>query len=183
MPRLQSVKEVPAIRAETVRATRFELVGESDKTLAVWARDAQSGRILISFLNEKGAPLAEFGIEPSQINNGRLSGFTPFTDLIGTDGKIRIQERLDGSDSPVLAMGDGQTEGRMLLGHLHQTDMDDDKNRKDPWDKWSLVFRDPAHGWKDYLDIGATTPLDTKQRTGYVVLRNSLDRRLEQMPK
>ena len=181
-PRLQSSKKLPVIRAETVQASRFEVVGESSRIVAYWAHDAQSGRILISFLDEKGASRAELGVEPSRFDNGRPSALTPFTALIGADGKIRLQARLNGTQDPVLAMGDSQSEGRMLLGHFSQNDMDD-KDHKDPWDKWSLVFRDQSHGRKDYLDIGATTPLDTKLRTGYVVLRNSLDRRLEQMPR
>jgi hypothetical protein len=181
-PRLLPVKTSSVIRAETVQASRFELLGGSDKVLAYWARDMQSGRILIAFLDETGTPRAEFGIAPGQLDNGKPSGFTPFTALVGSDGKVRLQERLDSTQGPVLAMGDGQTEGRLLLGHFSQNDIDD-KDRKDPWDKWSLVFRDSSHGWKEYLDLGATTASDSKERTGYVVLRNSLDRRLEQFPK
>jgi hypothetical protein len=91
-----------------------------------------------------------------------------------------MQQRLDSSQNPVLVMGDSKTENRLLLGHWLREDVAGDSN--DPWDKWSLVFRDPSQGWRDYVDIGVTTPLNTKQRTGYVVLRNSSDRQLQEMP-
>jgi hypothetical protein len=80
----------------------------------------------------------------------------------------------------MLTMGDAQTENRLALGHLFSSD---DSKAKDTWDKWSLVFRDPSHGWTDYLDLGATTPKDGTQRTGYVLLRNSQGQRIEQLPR
>jgi hypothetical protein len=170
------------ISAETIRATRFELVDLSDNPLAYWARDKQGQHVQIAFLDEKGRLRAEFGVEPSQLEGGRPIAYSPFTALIGSDAKVRIRQGLDRSQNPVLAMGDSKTENRLLLGHWETRDVVS-ANEPDPWDKWSLVFRDPSHGWRDYLDIGATTPLNGKQRTGYAVLRNSLDQQLSEMPR
>jgi hypothetical protein len=176
-PRLQSRGFKPDITARTVRAERFELVDPSNRLNAYWGRDWQGGRILIAFFDEKDRPRAQFGVESSAAFN---SNFAPFTALLGSDGRIRIQQRLDSSQRPVLTMGDAASETRLLLGHWLTTDMPGDD--KDPWDKWSLVFPDLVHGG-DSLDLGATTPLNSKRRTGYVVLRDSAGHVLRDFPK
>jgi len=176
--RLPSHQAPGLVRAGTVRANRFELVGPSDNLLAYWTQDWQKQKILIAFVDDKGRSRAEFGTEVRLVDAGRQVVESPFTALIGSDGGIRIREGLDPSQNPVLAMGDSAGENRLLLGHWLRGDVAG--NYKDPWDKWSLVFRDPS---REYLDVGATTPVDTKRRTGYIVFRNSLDRQLSEVPK
>jgi hypothetical protein len=174
-------REAPLnIRAGTVRADRFELAGTSDRPIAYWGRDWQRERILIGFNDEKGQSRAEFGIQATQNEGGRLLGFKPYTALLGSDGKVRLQQLLDETQKPVLAMGDSQSEARLLLGHFLYNEPAD---LRDPCDKWSLVFTDPTHSGRYFVDLGATTPLDTRQRTGYLVLRNSSGRRLDEWPK
>ena len=179
-PRLEFHGLRPNVTAGTVRAERFELVGPADNLLAYWGHDWQRGRILIAFLDEKGRLRTEFGVESQGPFN---ANFAPYTALLGSDGRVRIQQRLDGSQSPVLTMGDAATENRLLLGHWSTSDMPMPGDDRDPWDKWSLVFRDPSHGTQDFVDIGVTIPLNTKLRTGYVVLRDSSEHVLRDLPR
>jgi hypothetical protein len=173
-------------RVEVVRANRFELVNSSGKTLAYWGEDTGEHKIMLAFVDENAYPQAEFGVEPREMENGRPSAYNPFSILFGRDGIGRMWQGLDITQNPVIAMGDGKSEGRLLLGHRCCTDVAGDTN--DPWDNWSLVMRDPSHGWKEYVNIGVTAPLDSQMRkgnlrTGYLVLRNSLDRELSEEPK
>lgn len=172
---------MPIIRAETIQANRFEVVGTPNRVLAYWGFDPEQGGMVIAFLGENGRGRAKFGTEAAHNGNGHTSGFEPFMALVGPDGNARVQVRLDDFDEPFLAMGDRQSEHRLVLGHISSNDMPRDD--KDPWDKWSLIFRDPSHGWRDYVDIGATTPLNTNLRTGYIVLRGSSGHELRSVPK
>jgi hypothetical protein len=169
------------IHAETVRAARFELVDSLNSTLSYWGRDKQGLDIEIAFLDEKNARRAKFGIEANQLKAGHPIGYNPFTELVGSDGRDRFLLHLDGSESPILAMGDSKTEDRLLLGHWRASDVAGSRE-PDSWGNWSLVFKDPSHGWRDYVEIGVTTPLGTEKRTGYAVLRNSKDQQLSLVP-
>ncbi|MGB6843299.1 MAG: hypothetical protein WBE09_00260 [Candidatus Acidiferrales bacterium] len=169
-----------AVRVPVVRAERFELVSASGNPLAYWGNDWQRGRVLMAFLDEKGRSRAEFGVAATRFGVGGGTDFTPFTALLASDGKIRLQAHLDKTQDPVLAMGDSNSEGRLLLGHSSNADTSGEQS--DPWDKWSLILRDPSHGWKEYVDLGVTTPLDTKQRTGYLILRNSFNKKSHILP-
>ncbi len=113
--------------------------------------------------------------------DGRPIRYNPFSALIASDGRIRIQQRLDNSQKPVLVMGDSKTEARLLLGHRVSEDVVSDS--ADPWDRWGLSFRDISEGWIDFADIGITTPMDTKKRTGYLVLRDSSARKFSAVLK
>lgn len=169
------------VGAETIRASRFELVDSSNNAIAYWGKDRQGLDIEIAFLDQNGALRAKFGTEASQVIGGHPAAYNPFTELIGSDGKVRFLLHLDRSESPVLAMGDSKSEDRLLLGHWRTSDIAGTKE-PDSWDKWSLVFKDPSYGWRDYVDIGVTTPLGTQKRTGYAVLRNNADRQLSVQP-
>ena len=151
----------------TVRAERYELIGPSNILLAYWGQDLQRKRILMAFVDEKGGARTEFGTE-TNLYDGRPIHYSPFSALIGSDGGIRMQQRLDNSQEPVLVMGDSKTETRLLLGHRQGGDL-----ASDPWDRWGLSFRDLSDGWMDFAEIGVTTPMGPKRRTGYLVLRNS----------
>ena len=169
------------VRAETVRANRFELADSLDNTVAYWGQDKQGLDIEIAFLDEKGARRAKFGLEASQLKGGLPTAYHPFTELLGSDGGARFMLHLDRSESPTLAMGDSKSEGRLLLGHWRVSDVAGSQE-PDSWENWSLVFKDPSHGWRDYVAIGVTTPLGTEKRTGYAVLRNSKDQRVSLLP-
>lgn len=136
---------------------------------------------MIVFLDDKGRPRAEFGNEGNRLDNGRATDYAPFIALLGSDGKVRLRQGLDTRQYPFLSMGDHQTEARLLLGHSLHGSVSGIPD--DPWDNWSLLFRDPSHGWMDYVDIGVTTPLNSRQRTGYLVLRNSASSQLLLEPK
>lgn len=181
---VQSNEWRSVINAGIVRATRFELVdsGYSEHARAYWGQDSPNHRTLIAFLDEEGRPRAGFGTERDQTVDGKTAVYSPFLALVGSDGVNRLQERLDSLQNPTLTMGDSASETRLLLGHWKSSDVAGDD--KDLWDKWSLVLRDPSQGgWRDYTDIGATTPTDTKQRTGYLILRSSGGSQLSELPK
>src|SRR5215469_4453904 len=169
------------VRAQTVRASRFELVDSSNNAIAYWGRDRQGLDIEIAFLDQNGAIRAKFGTEASQVVAGHPAAYNPFTELIGSDGKVRFLLHLDRSESQVLAMGDSKAEDRFLLGHRRASDVAGSKE-PDSWGNWSLVFKDPSHGWRDYVEIGVTTPMGTEKRTGYAVVRNSKDQRVSLLP-
>jgi hypothetical protein len=180
--RLRSEEWASVISAGTVRATRYELVDSrhSNEAVAFWGQDWANHRMLIAFVDEKGTPRASFGTERSQSADGQSLVYSPFLTFIGSDGGIRLQQRLDSSQFPLLMMGDSQSEDRLLLGRWFHGDVAGAHD--DSRDNWSLTFRDPSQG-RDYVNVGATTPLNTKERTGYLYLRNTADQRLEMMPR
>ena len=108
------------------------------------------------------------------------SSFSPFELLFGADGRVRLQQVLDSSDRPVLTMGDAASENRLLLGHWPTADMPGDD--KDRWDKWSLAFPDLRDGG-DSLDLGASTPLNSNGRAGYVRLKDAAGQVRGALPK
>lgn len=168
-------------QAQVVKATRFELADSSGRTVSIWGQNKGTGEIILEFDDPNQQPRAEFGIKPSQLHDSNATAYTPFMVLIGPDSKPRIQQILDPDARPVLAMGDSKSENRLLLGRFNRGDSSPDM--KDKWDNWSLVFRDPSQGWRDYAEIGVTTPLNTQKRTGYVTLRNTLDHQVSMEPK
>jgi hypothetical protein len=172
--------------AEVVRANRFELVNSYGKTLAYWGEAKDEHKVMLSFIDENAHPQDEFGVEYKEMENGRPSVYTPFSMLFGRDGIARMWEGLDSTQNPVISMGDGRSEGRLMLGHNCCTDVAGDAN--DPWDNWSLSMRDPSPNSEEYVNIGVTTPLNGKMRkgnvrTGYLELRNSSGRQLSEEPK
>jgi hypothetical protein len=166
------------ISARTVRAERFELLDPSKNVVSYWGTDWKNNRILIVFLDERGKLRAEMGVEAMR---GFSSGYSPFTALLGSDGGIRIQQILNDSQYPEITMGDAASADRIQFGRWRTSDVSGDDD--DQWDKWSLVFRDPSHGWKDYAEIGTSTVLGTDNRTGYFVLRDSNGKALRYFPK
>jgi len=176
-PRFQSSVPPRDVTAKTVRAERFELLNPSNHVIAYWGRDWKTGQILLSFLDEKDRQRAQFGVAPMQRFD---SSFSPFEVLLGADGRVRLQQVLDSSDRPVLTMGDAASENRLLLGHWPTADMPVDD--KDHWDKWSLAFPDLRNGG-DSLDLGASTPLNSNGRAGYVRLKDTAGRVREAFPK
>jgi hypothetical protein len=180
--RLQSDDWSRIISAKVVRATRFELLDSEDsRPVAYWSHDWANQRILIAFVDRIGRPRAGFGVQLNQSEDGKTAIYSPFLTFTDSDNATRLQARLDLANNPVLMMGDSGTEDRMVLGHFARGDVAG--SSRDSWDKWSLVFRDPSRGWRDYVDIGATTPLNSKRRTGYLILRNSQGQRLLSEPK
>jgi len=168
-PRLRIPALRPDLTVRTLRAERFELVSPGNERLAYWGRDWPEDRTLLVFLDEKGRPRAEIGVESRGKSNTNL---TPFVTLLGSDGKPRMQQRLDPSESAVFEMGDTLTENRVAIGHWIYRDMNGEQT--DPWEKWSMVFSDSSNGQREYLDLGVTSPLGSGRRTGYLLLRDSL---------
>lgn len=171
----------PAISAGIVRATRFELVDsqQSSQPVAYWGRDWANHRIVIVFTGGNEKSRAEFGTEQTKSGDFTSASYSPFLEFAGSDGAVRLQERLDSSQEPILLMGDSGSEDRLLLGHIRTADAGNDQ---DLWNRWSLVIRGPSGGWRDYLDIGATTPVNQKNRTGYLIIRDSSGRQLTKLP-
>jgi hypothetical protein len=84
-------------------------------------------------------------MEEPNLSDGRAIRYSPFSALIGSDGGIRLQQRLDNSQNPVLVMGDSKTETRLLLGHRLSQDVAGDL--KDPWDRWGLSLSSVRGIW------------------------------------
>ena len=172
----------PEVRAEVVRASRFELVNASGNPLAYWGTDMGGFSTEIAFSGKDGRVRARLGVTAGELLAKKPNAYSPYFELIGSDGKVRFAERLDASEYPMLALGDSGSANRLLLGHMVAGDVAG-VNAPDPWDRWALVLRDPSRGWREYLDIGVTTTLGSETRTGYVTLRNSKDRELSIIPK
>jgi hypothetical protein len=168
------------IRAETIRAEHFELVDQDNRRLAYWGTADQERRTQLAFLDDKGTIRARFGTEASKLIKGRPVALSPFSELFDSNGKARLQEILDGSENPVLTMADSNGANRLILGYWNGLDV---VGEADHWDKWSLVFRDSAHDWRNYVDIGVTTPLDTHTRTGYALFYDNRDHKFSIEPK
>jgi hypothetical protein len=111
---------------DVVRASKFELVDRSGKSLAFWGVEPESRRIVMSFNSEQEHSVASFGI----------SHMSPFLEFSGGDGKTRLVLKLGRNDRPYLAMGDERTEGRILLGFVQP-----DTDFGEPGDDWALRFR------------------------------------------
>jgi hypothetical protein len=168
------------IRAETIRAAHFELVDPTNRPLAYWGTADQGRDIQLAFFDDKGAIRARFGTKASNLTSERPVTFSPFSELLDSTGKARLQVRLDGSENPFLAMADSSGANRLVLGHWNGQDV---AGEADHWDKWSLIFRDSVYGWHNYVDVGVTTRLDTHTRTGYVMLHNNSDHEFSVEPK
>jgi hypothetical protein len=172
----------PEFSAGIVRATRFELVDSqrSSQPIAYWGRDWADHRIAIVFTGGGERSHAAFGTEQSQSGNFMSASYSPFLEFAGANGAVELQERLDSSGKPVLLMGDTASEDRLLLGHIRAADVSGKGG--DPWDRWSLVIRGGSRVSKDYLDIGATTPVNGQKRTGYLIIRDSEGRQKATLP-
>lgn len=157
--RLQSAKA--AAEPQIVRASRFELVDRSGRTVAALGRN-QTGEVVLTFDGAGGRELAAFGLHHDR---------SPFLNLMGKDGKIRLTLSLGRADKPLLGMGDEREEGRVLLGFMEQ---DAPAGASSSWDDWGLLFRSPA-SLADLASIGLVA--DSKGvPSGRVAVRSATGR-------
>jgi hypothetical protein len=118
-----------AVAAGSIRATRFELVDASGKTLGYWGFDHRyEGRLVLAFTGGKSGELAAFG----------LADRDGFLTLTGTDGKPRATLAVGWHGKPSLALGDDKWWGRVALGFWGS-----DAPRPEE-DRWALVFQGPG---------------------------------------
>jgi hypothetical protein len=179
--RIYPPKPPALINAGIVRAERFELAdGPTLPPDAYWGRDEHGG-FNIAFFNSRHRVIASFGIGPSQYTKYGPTAFTPGLSLSGENGQPRLQAGLDSYEDPFLVMGTGEGNDRILLGPY--SGFEATQHSKDAQRPWTLVFRDPSHGWRDYVILGMTTPFGSKVRTGNLVLQNSQGHELSQQPK
>lgn len=113
------------IQSGEVRATRFELMDNAGRVVALWATAQGSGAVL-AFADVKGMRLCELGI-------GGRNG-PPFLRLYGKDGKERVTAVLGYDDDPVLLLSDAHR-ARAVLGASHS----DAPGPSD--DQWGLYLR------------------------------------------
>lgn len=104
--------------------------------------------------------------------------FTPGLSLSDKTGDGGFSVGLDHWGSPAIAMTNPRTRDALYLGHIFRSDMSGDYI--DPWDYWGLEF---STGWKNYVALGMTTPLRTKERRGFLELSNAHGRKINQQPK
>lgn len=137
-------------RPGVVRASRLELVGSAGQIVARLGTDDRD-RPVMALLQLDGS----VGLSVS------LTGGEPSVSLIGRDGKPRMVLYLH-EDFPVLGMGDGGLEGKVMLGALPM----DTPGAKPT--SWLLRFRGQS-GWTG-ASIGLRTP---DERGGVLYLRDS----------
>ncbi len=148
------IQSVSAAASDTIRASRFELSSSSGKTVAEWGSDSQ-GRTSLKFFRTNQREAVSVGLTEDE---------APFVNLFGRDGKVRITLFLDKEGKPLLGMGDGILEGRVLLGSiLHDVPSSSD-------DDWGLLFRAPGliH---DFASIGVRS--EGASRSGGISVRTS----------
>lgn len=144
--------------SDVVRASRFELVNESGGQIGVWGRD-EEGHASLAFTAKGGKNLAVFGVR---------SDASPFLNMAGADGKVRLTLRLESGEKPLLGMGDETWEGRVLLGFVGQ-------DTKSAGDDWGLLFRAPG-SVADLASIGVVSD-SAGRRSGTIAVRGSTGRR------
>ncbi len=164
----------------TVRATRFELVNSAGTPLAYWGEDRPRGehgppRAQIAFIDRTGQSRAEFGLTTEAGNRG--VEYNPFFVFRDSDRNARLEETLD-EGGPFLGMGDAKGADRVLLGHWARGDVVDAPDS----DVWSLSFRAPFDQ-RNYAEMGVTTPLNTHNRTGFLMLYNHSASKPTKWPK
>lgn len=129
----RSAEAAPGI----VRATRFELLDDSGRTLAVLGRTPTRDTGL-SFLASDGKQLAVLGVEANQM---------AFLTLAGGDGNGRADLRIGWHERPFLVMGDEKFRVRVKLGYLaYDSPAPEDEN-------WGVAFGAPL-GFRSLASIG-----------------------------
>lgn len=176
--RIYSPKPPALINAGIVRAERFELAdGPTLPPDAYWGRDEYGG-FNIAFFDSRHRVIASFGVAPTQYAKNGPKAFTPGLSLSDKTGDGGFSVGLDHWGSPAIAMTNPRTRDALYLGHIFRSDMSGDYN--DPWDYSGLEF---SKGWKNYVALGMTTPLHTKERRGFLELSNAHGRKINQQPK
>jgi hypothetical protein len=138
-----------------VRGSKFELVDDSGRQIAIWQGD-QSGRSALSFLGSDQKEVITLGLQPDK---------SPILNMMGKEGKIRLTIRLGTGDKPVLGMGDEKWEGRVILGYIEP----DVRSERD--DDWGLLFRAPGLG-SALASIGVTSG-PSLATSGHLAVRSS----------
>lgn len=121
------VNSVMADSSRTVRSNRFELIDSTGQPAAILETRTGRGSRLVFIDSKIGIPL-----EVGMSSTGKS-----FLRMNGADGKPRVTLRIVDGDKPLLTMGDGQWEQRVLLGTV-QPDSPDPKS-----DSWALLFGNP----------------------------------------
>jgi hypothetical protein len=137
--------------ANSLRASRFELVNASGQTTALLESD-DHGESHIRFLARGNRTILDMGA----LSDGR-----PFMIFNGSDRKKRVVIELDQTDKPSLSMGDGRWEGRAHLGYIGPDTPDPN------WDRWGLSFLVPGSGIP-VASIGVT--LNEEKPKGFLTI-------------
>jgi len=127
-----------------IRSTRFELVGPSGQTVAVWGQDDFRNTVL-TFQDERSHAVAKFGVH----NSG--SDKSPFLAFTASDGKPRVNIQLaEPMERPSIVLGDEHWEGRVMLGFI-PTDYPSPEDSE-----WGITFMHPNVAsigvWRDPKD-------------------------------
>ena len=118
---------VVAASPQTIRATRFELVDTSGRSIAFWGID-EYDQVIIAFTGGTKSELAAFWL---------LSGLRGGLRLSGVDTKPRAALAVGDNERPVLGLFDYKGRGRVSLGFITADSLDPDP------DTWGLVLRAP----------------------------------------
>ena len=155
-----SIRSQPVIAGsqEPVRASRFELVDGSGKTIAFWGMDSH-----------QCTSLAFTGGTKNEVAVLGLSGFNAFLHLNGADGKPRARLQVGWHEKPFLNLGDEVWQGRVSLGFI----AGDAPGPED--DTWGLVFGAPPadRGHRVRAAIGYSKSPSGRGWDGSVALEDS----------
>jgi len=148
-----------AASQQTTRATRFELVDASGKSVAFWGTD-EYGQVVIAFTGGTKGELAAFGLLSDLRGGLRLSGIdtTPRVTLaVGDHGRTG------------LGLFDDKGRSRVSLGYIMADSLDPEP------DSWGLLFRAPPgeSGHRTRAAIGYTKNASGHGWDGSIVLEDN----------
>jgi hypothetical protein len=150
---------VDAASQQTIRATRFELVDSSDKSIAFWGTD-QVGQLVIAFTKGTQSELAAFGL---------FSGVRGGLSFNGIDTSPRVALVIGDHGKPGLSLYDDKGRGRVGLGFITADSLDPDP------DTWGLVLSAPPgeSGHRVRAAIGYSRNLSTHGWDGSILLEDN----------
>ncbi len=166
----QRTRNDAALASPVVRATNFQLVDNAGRVLSTWGVDDQHGRIAIWFNDEKGQTRAIFGNQAGERPTAQTwAGYRPAIQFEQPDGDEPFWLGVDRWGRPHMAMGDANWHGRVTLGPINESDVVTNAP-PEPNAPWGITFHAPQHVASAYL--GVTTPRDTKETSGFIVLKS-----------
>jgi hypothetical protein len=147
-----------AASPQTIRATRFELVDASGRSIAFWGTD-EYDQVIIAFTGGTKSELAAFGL---------LSGLRGGLRLSGVDTKPRAALVVGQDERPVLGLSDDKGRSRVSLGFITADSLDPHP------DTWGLVFRAPGEsGHRARAAIGYTMNASGHGWDGSILLEDN----------
>jgi hypothetical protein len=152
---------VEAADHQTIRATRFELVDASGKSIAFWGTD-QDDQLIIAFTGGTQSELAAFGL---------LSGLNGGLRISGIDATPRATLLVGYHERPSLSLYDEKGRGRVGLGFVTSHTPGPEEVAHDAW---ALEFYATGqHGHREQAAIGYSKAASGLGWDGSIFLEDS----------